>query len=70
MPDRSGPPTLSLALGSVLQAAMGPGARPALLSIVRPRDSGPDDGAGADRIVVPFPLPRRPDGPDDGPYAA
>ena len=70
MHDRSGPPTLSLALGSVVRASMGAGGRPALLSIVRPRDGGPDDGSRTDRTVVPFPLPRRPDGPDDGPSAA
>ena len=70
--DRSGAPTLSLALHSVLDAAVEASARAGLLSIVRTEaDEAGGEGAEArveDRIVVPFPGPRRPT--DDGPHAA
>ena len=69
--DPSGPPTLSLALSSLLGAALADGARTGLLTIVRPAVDGEPEGA--ERIVVPFPGPRRPldDGPGgDGPSAA
>jgi hypothetical protein len=49
--EHPGPPTLSLALQSVVDACMDAGARAGLLSAVA--------------VVVPFPAPRRaPDDPD------
>jgi hypothetical protein len=72
--DRPGPPTLSLALQSVLTAAVDSGSRNGLLTLVR------DDGGTPSRrptltcvpsrrrVVVPFPAPRTPE--DDDPSAA
>jgi hypothetical protein len=67
--DPSGPPTLSLALRSVVGATMDAGTRTALLSVVRPREPQgrprlPHDGTS----VIPLPAPRNP--LDDGPDAA
>lgn len=69
MSEHPGPPTLSLALRAVLDAAMEGGGRTALLSVVRPGDpEGADGRAEGDVDVVPFPAPRRPQ--DDDPSAA
>ena len=65
MSDRPGPPSLSLALHSVVDAAVDGRARPALLALLRPAVDGDPTG---EPVVVPFPTPRRP--PDDGPDAA
>jgi hypothetical protein len=63
--DQPGPPSLSLALHSVVDAAVDATARTGLLRLVHPDVVG---RAGGDSIVVPFPSPRRPS--DDGPDAA
>jgi hypothetical protein len=64
--DRPGPPTLSLALRSVIDATMDSGSRTALLAVVQP--GGADQNPEESPAVVPFPTPRRP--MDDGPDAA
>lgn len=64
MSEHPGPPTLSLALSSVVGAAVDGGDRAGLLHLVRPGTASPQGGPG----VVPFPAPRRP--LDDDPSAA
>ena len=69
--DPSGPPSLSLALHSVLDAAVDASARTGLLTLVRSAGERLDTSTGdhsGQRTVVPFPSPRRPT--DDGPHAA
>lgn len=71
MPDRSGPPTLQLALRCVLDAAVEGRTRGGLLAAVRPDEDpgGPTSPELAGpRVVVPFPRPRPPQ--DDDPNAA
>lgn len=60
MSEQSGPPTLSLALSSIIGAAMESSRRSVLLTIMRPDSQDPQ--------VIPFPGPRRPQ--DDDPDAA
>ncbi|MDQ1287527.1 MAG: hypothetical protein QG622_1092 [Actinomycetota bacterium] len=60
MSEQSGPPSLSLALASVVGASVDNSRRSALLAIVRPDSKDPR--------IIPFPGPRRP--LDDDPDAA
>jgi hypothetical protein len=78
MPDRSGPPPLSLALDAAPGATVGGRTRIGLLTLVRADDrsdaAAPLVGAPQvtprleRRVVIPFPAPRTP--ADDDPSAA